>query len=186
MALKAMDLFEAYTQNQMPLDEGYIVSSFFKSDSSYSIYEIVSYSAVKDIYAAGNGITFQTNGKKVYVLVEPPTYPQKMIEPYCRPQDFLVPLRFSEANIITAKNQSRIMFNKEPQQAISAFTVVRPEGMNFAFLFYSRPDVFQSMELFFSKTLHQEAGINQIDAAKAAKAIAELCSKTLTWPKDEE
>ena len=36
MTLKAMDLFEAYTQNQMPLDEGYIVSSFFKSDSSYT------------------------------------------------------------------------------------------------------------------------------------------------------
>ncbi len=186
MSLKAMDLFEAYTQNKMPLDEGYIVSSFFKPESTYSIYEVVSYSAVKDIYAAGNGITFQTNGKKMYVLVEPPSYPQKMIEPYCRPQDFLVPLRFSEANLITAKNQSRIYFNKEPQQAISAFTIVRPEGMNFAFLFYSRPDVFQSMELFFSKTLSQEAGITQVDAAKAAKAIAELCSKTLTWPKDQE
>ncbi len=186
MALKAMDLFEAYSQNKMPLDEGYIVSSFFKAESTYSIYEIVSYSAVKDIYTAGNGITFQTNGKKMHVLVEPPTYPQKMIEPYCRPQDFLVPLRFNESNIITAKNQSRIMFNKEPQQAISAFTIVRPEGMNFAFLFYSRPDVFQSMELFFSKTLHQEAGITQVDAAKAAKAIAELCANTLTWPKDRE
>jgi len=41
------------------------------------------------------------------------------------------------------------------------------------------------MELFFSKTLSKEAGIAQADAAKAAKAIAELCSKTLTWPKDE-
>ncbi len=185
MALKAMDLFEAYMQNQLPMDEGYIVSSFFKPESTYSIYEIVSYSAVKDIYAAGNGITFQTNGKKMYVLVEPANYSQKAIEPYCRSQEFLVPFRFSEVEIITAKNQSKIMFNKEAQQAISAFTVLKPEGINFAFLFYSREDVFQSMELFFSKTLNQEAGVSQLDAQKAAQHIAQLCSRNLTWPKDQ-
>jgi hypothetical protein len=186
MALKAMDLFEAYQQNKLPMDEGYIISSFFKQETSYSIYEIVSYSAVKDFYASGNSITFQTNGKKLYILVEPSSYPYKTIEPYCRSQDHLVPLRFSEANIYTAKNQSKIIYNKEPQQAISAFTVLRPEGINFAFLFYSLPDVFGSMEMFFSKTLHQEAGVPQTDAARVAKQIAELCSQTLTWPKDNE
>lgn len=185
MAVKAMDLFEAYEHNKLPMDEGYIVSSFFKPDTSYSIYEVISYSAIKDIYATGNGITFQTNGKKIFILVEPPTYPQKSMEPYCRAQDFLVPLRFSEANIITAKNQSKVMFSKEPQQAMSAFTVVKPEGMDFAFLFYSLPDVFASMEKFFSKTLNREAGVSQNDAVKAAKEISELCEKSLTWPKDD-
>jgi hypothetical protein len=53
MSLKAMDLFEAYVQNKLPMDEGYIVTSYFKPESTYSIYEIVSYSAVKDIYASG-------------------------------------------------------------------------------------------------------------------------------------
>ena len=48
--LKAIDLFEAYAQNKLPMDEGYIVSSFFKEDSAYSVYEIISYSTVKDIY----------------------------------------------------------------------------------------------------------------------------------------
>lgn len=186
MAIKAMDLFEAYTQNKLPMDEGYIISSFFKADSTYSIYEVVSYSAIKDIYLSGNGLTFQTNGKKLFVLVEPMSFSHKAIEPYCRSQDYQIPLRFNEANIITAKNQSKIMFNKEPQQAISAFTVVRPEGVNFAFLFYSLPDVFQSMEKFFAKTLNQEAGIPQADAVKAAKTLGELCAKTLTWPKDRE
>jgi hypothetical protein len=185
MALKAMDLFEAYQQNKLPMDEGYIISSFFKQDSAYSIYEVISYSTVKDFYASGNSITFQTNGKKIYVLVEPSNYVNKTIEPYCRSKDDQIPLRFSEANIITAKNQSKIIFNKEPMQAISAFTVLRPEGMNFAFLFYTLPDVFESMEKFFAKTLHQEAGVTQVDAVKAAKVIGELCSKTLTWPKSE-
>lgn len=185
MPLKAMDLFEAYTQNKLPMDEGYIVSSFFKEDSAYSIYEVVSYSAVKDCYVSGDSITLQTNGKKLYVLVEPATYAHRMIEPYCRTKEDQIQLRFSEANILTTKSQARIIYNKEPQQAISAFTVLRPTGMNFAFLFYSLPDVFNSMELFFSKTLNQEAGIAQLDAKKAAKEIAELCSRTLTWPKDE-
>ena len=184
MALKAMDLFEAYSQNKLPMDEGYIVSSFFKRESAYCIYEIVSYSTVKDFYTSTDSITFQTNGKKIYVLVEPSNYTHKTIEPYCRSQDYQIPLRFSEATIITAKNQTKIMFNKEPQQAISAFTVLKPEGINFAFLFYSRPDVFESIEMFFAKTLNKEAGVPQADAVKAAKEIGALCSKTLTWPKD--
>jgi hypothetical protein len=184
MAIKAMDLFEAYTQNKLPMDEGYIVSSFFRQDSAYSIYEIVSYSAVKDFYASGNSITFQTNGKKLYILVEPSNYNYKTVEPYCRSKEDQIPFRFSEANIITAKNQSKIMYNKEAMQAISAFTILKPEGMNFAFLFYAMPDVFASMEKFFAKTFNQEAGLPQADSTKAAKQIAELCSKTLTWPKD--
>lgn len=185
MSVKAMDLFEAYQQSKLPLDEGYIVSSFFKSTSAYSIYEIISYSAVKDFYASANSITLQTNGKKIYLMVEPSTFTHKTIEPYCRSQEFQIPLRFNEANIVTAKNQSRIIYSKEPQQAISAFTVLKPEGIDFAFLFYSRPDVFQSMELFFSKTLHKEAGVPQADAKKVAVDLAEMCARTLTWPKDE-
>ena len=61
--IKAMDLFEAYAKQKLPMDQGYIVSSFFKEDSAYSIYEIVSYATLKDIYLTGNGLTFQTNGK---------------------------------------------------------------------------------------------------------------------------
>lgn len=186
MALKAMDLFEAYQQNKLPLDEGYIVTSYFKPDSTYSIYEIVSYSAVKDIFVAGNGITFQTNGKKLFILVEPSNYNNKGIEPYCRAEGFQIPLRFSEANIIKTKNQAKIIFNKEVQQAISAFTILKPEGINFAFVFFSQPGVFDSIELFFSQTLSKEAGIPQLDAKKAAKEIAALAADKLTWPKDKE
>jgi len=186
MAIKAMDLFEAYSQNKLPLDEGYIVSSFFKNDSAYSIYEVVSYSAVKDFYASGDSITFQTNGKKIYILIEPATYAHRSTEPYCRTKEDQIPLRFSEAIVLTTKSQARIIYNKEPMQAISAFTVFKPTGMNFAFLFYTMPDVFESMNKFFAKTFSQEAGISQIDSVKAAKAISDLCAQTLTWPKDRE
>jgi len=178
---KAMDLFEAYEQHQLPLDEGYIVSSFFKDDSAYSVYEILSYSTVKDIYLSQEGLNFQTNGKKLHLLVEPANYPHKSIEPVFREKDYQVPLRFKEANIITCKNMSHVMFNKKPTESLSSFTVIRPTGINFAFVFYARDDVFASMELFFEKTLNQEAGLPLNDSKKIAKTFAELCSKTLTW-----
>ncbi len=179
--MKAMDLFEAYAQSKLPMDEGYIVSSFFKEDSSYSIYEVVSYSAVKDIYSTSDSLTFQTNGKKIFILVEPPSYHQKTVEPYCRTKEYMVPFRFSEAHNVTAKNQMNIYYSKEPQEAISAFTVFKPEGINFAFLFYVREDIADSLEIFFAKTLNQEAGVPQIDANRTAKKLAELCVEKLAW-----
>ena len=178
---KAMDLFEAYSQNQLPLDEGYIVSYFFKDDSSYSVYEIVSYSTVKDIYLSQDSLNFQTNGKKLYLLVEPANYPYKSMEPVFRERDYQVPLRFKEANIITCKNLSRVIFNKEATESLSSFTVIRPTGINFSFIFYVRPDVFASIELFFEKTLNQEAQIPLFDSKNIAKTFAQLCSRTLVW-----
>jgi len=178
---KAMDLFEAYEQHQLPLDEGYIVSSFFKDDSSYSIYEVVSYSTVKDIYIAGNGLNFQTNGKKLYLLVEPANYPYKSIEPVFREMNYQVPLRFKEANVITCKNLSHVIFNKKPTESLSSFTVIRPTGINFSFIFYARDDVFASIELFFEKTLNQEARLPLDDSKKIAKTFATTCEKTLIW-----
>ncbi len=184
--VRAMDLFEAYAQNKLPMDEGYIVSSFFKEESSYSVYEVISYSAVKDLYMTSDGLTFQTNGKKLFLMVEPANFIHKSTEPVFREKSFQVPLRFKEANIVTAKNQSKIIYSKEVQEAISAFTVVKPVGINFAFLFYKLPDTFKSMELFFEKTLNQEAVVPVADAKKVAKEFAALCSEKLVWPKDKK
>ena len=176
--LKAIDLFEAYAQNKLPMDEGYIVSSFFKEDSAYSVYEIISYSTVKDIYMTGDGLTFQTNGKKLFLLVEPPNFPHKAVEPVFRDKNFQVPLRFKESNIYTAKNQSTIIYSNAPQKAISTL------GINFAFLFYPLPNTFKLIERFFEKTLNQEAVIPVDDAKKVAKDFAALCEKVLTWSKE--
>ncbi len=184
--LVAMDLFEAYSKKQLPMDKGFIVSSFFKEDSFYSIYEIISYSTVKDIYLAGNGLVFQTNGKKMFLMVEPSDYPHKSVEPVFRDRAYQVPLRFKTSNIITAKNQSNIIFSKEPQDAISAFTVVKPSGMDSAFLFYESPNLFDAIETFFQKTLNREAKVPLADSKKIAATFAGLCKETLTWQDDNE
>jgi hypothetical protein len=181
MAVKAMDLFDAYRQDQLPKDEGYVISSFFNSSSAYSIYEIVSYSGVKSIYLTDTGLTFQTNGKKIHILIEPASYPNKAIEPYVRSNTEQIPLRFSELEQITAKNQSKIMIAKEPIVSFSSFTILKPSGVNFALVFYNRPDLFATLQQFFEKTFNREAGIPQADAKKGAKRVVEILETTMNF-----
>ena len=71
MAEKALDLFKAYAQNKLPKEGGYVVSTFFDTNSVYSIYETVAYNGVKSIYLTEDGLTFQTDGCQVYTLIEP-------------------------------------------------------------------------------------------------------------------
>ncbi|GHU80757.1 hypothetical protein FACS189468_1420 [Spirochaetia bacterium] len=177
MAEKALDLFEAYAENKLPKEEGYIVSSFFNGHTAYSIYEIVSYSGVKSISVTDEGLTFQTNGQKVHILVEPASYPSKGTEPYLRSNTEQIPLRFSDLDEFTAKNQSKIYYSRQPQLSFSSFTILKPLGLNFALVFYNRPDLYQTLQLFFERTLNREAGIPQADSKKAALKIAE-CVKT--------
>jgi hypothetical protein len=173
MPVKAMDLFDAYAKNALPKDHGYIVTSFFSSNSVYSRYEIVSYANVKSIYPSEDGLTFQTDGKKLYILVEPANYPNKGMEPYVRSTAEKIPLRFSELDSHVCKNQTRIYWSKDSVMSYGAFTVARPEGINFSFCFYQLPDVIQSLQLFFEKTFNKEASVPLADSKKVAAAFAE-------------
>jgi hypothetical protein len=179
MALKAMDLFEAYAQDKLPKDQGYVVSSFFSENSAYSIYEVVSYSGVKSIYLTDTGLTFQTNGKKLHILIEPASYPNKAMEPYVRNNNEQIPKRFNELETLVAKNESRIMISKAPIDSFSSFTILRPTGINFALVFYNLPDLYDSLNMFFEKTFNKEAGIPQSDAKKGAKKVSEVVQKTM-------
>lgn len=177
MPVKALDLFQAFQENTLPRDGGYIVSSFFDAHSTYSRYEIVSYSGVKNIFLAEDGLTFQSDGKKIYILVEPPSYPKKFIEPYVRDRGELIPHRFSELIIQTAHNQTKVMFSKEPVPSYSAFTILKPTSVNFALVFFPAPDLEQTMTIFFAKTLNREAGVPQNDSEPISKAITANLSK---------
>jgi hypothetical protein len=186
MAVKAMDLFEAYSQDKLPKDQGYIVSSFFSENSAYAIYEIVSYSGVKTIYLTETGLTFQTNGKKMHILAEPASYPNKAVEPYVRTADEQIPLRFNELEAITAKNQTKIFLSKKPIMSFSSFTILKPSGINFSIVFYQLPDIFASLEKFFEQTFNKEVGIPQADARKAAKRASEIMSATMDFKGEYE
>ncbi len=185
MDVKAMDLYEAYKQNMLPKDEGYVISGFFMSDTPYTILEIISYSEVKNFYSSGDSITFQSNGKKIYILVEPTTYTMKAQEPYVRPSKFQIPLRFHDLEIYTCRNQYKIMYSKEPQMVMTSFTILKPSGLNFSFIVFAKPGIQDTLSSLLQKTFNQNANIPLADSKKVSDTLADKVVKELSWPNKE-
>jgi RNA polymerase subunit RPABC4/transcription elongation factor Spt4 len=171
------NLFEAYSHGKLPFANGYIVSSFFSETSYYSIYEIVSYAGVKEIFNTDTGLQFVTGGKKLFVLAEPDTYHLKSLEPVSRADGERIPKRFSELEIITSKNMTNIMISKEPNESFGSFTILRPTGVNFAVVFYNRPDVYESLVDFFIESLNRQVKVPEHDAKIAAQEITKILKR---------
>ncbi|MGA2764085.1 MAG: hypothetical protein ABSG17_12030 [Spirochaetia bacterium] len=180
---KALDLFKAYAESKLPSDGGYVVSSFLDERSAYSRYEVVAYSGVKSIVLTEEGLTFQTDGNKLFILAEPPGYAQKHLEPFRRAAKDQIPHRFSEVDILTTKSQIKVMVSKNPMMTYGSFTIVKPSGENVAFLFYNLPDVFSSIAKFFAAALNKEAKVPKIEADKAAQLVVEGLKKFTIWAK---
>lgn len=181
MATKALDLFQAYAQEKLPRDGGYIVSSFFDPNSTYSRYEVVAFNSVKGIALIDEGLQFQADGNKLFVLVEPPSYPRKHEEPVNRNRAEAIPHRFSELEIFTAKNETKVMVSKAPVMTYSSFTILRPTAMDFAFVFYMLPEVIETLQSFFMQTLNKEAAVPESDAKHAAEYVIAGLKKFTVW-----
>jgi hypothetical protein len=179
--LKVLSLFDAFASDRLPKDQGYIVSSFINGNTGYSIYEVISYSGVKAIYPDGTGLTFQSQGKKLHVLIEPPSYPHKSIEPYLRDKAEQIPLRFKEVSKIISKNQSTLYWAKKPIESLSSFTIARPAGYNVSFVFYNRQDLYTTLSKFFEQSFTNDAGLPMTDARKGAEEITAVVKKTMNF-----
>ncbi|MBQ1983615.1 MAG: hypothetical protein II232_03185, partial [Spirochaetaceae bacterium] len=182
MALRAMELYEAYEKNMLPKDEGYVVSAFYLPDSPYSILEVISYSEVKNFFASNDSLTFQSNGKKIYILVEPSSYNHKSQEPYVRPSKYQIPLRFNDLNIYTCKNQYKVMYNKEPQMMMTSFTVLKPTGHNFSLIVFQQDDIQKTLAKLFQSALHNESNVPLNDSKVISEDLAEMIVTKLCWP----
>ena len=176
-----MDLFDAYAQEKLPRDHGYIISSFFSANSAYSIYKIVSYSGVKEIRLSETGLEFQTSGKTLYILVEPASYPRKYEEPVSRKEEERIPKRFNELEKITDRKQNSIYVAKEPIETFGTFTVLKPTDDNFARVLYSQPDVYETLQGLFERSFNQEAGVPQADAKTAAGFVSKTVEQTMSF-----
>jgi len=165
------ELFGAYNKSELPTDGGYIVSAFFDESSTYTKYEVTSYNNVKDIFAGEDGITFQADGRKIFVLVEPANYSKKHVEPTYRDTLQKIPYRFKELDVFTSKRQDQIMVGKEPIVTYTSFTVLKTKGNNFSYIFYATDDLLPAIRDFFMKSLWQDARVPRADAEKAAKII---------------
>ena len=177
--IKYRNLFDAFAQGKLPFAQGYIVSSFFHEATAYSIYEVVSYSGVKEIFPSETGLQFVAGGKKLHILVEHDTYARKYEEPVSRAQGESIPKRFTELETIIAKNQTRIMVAKEPIELTGSFTVLRPSSLNFAVVFYQLPEIYATLASFFEDSLNRQRKVPQSDAKKAALLIAATVGKTM-------
>jgi hypothetical protein len=176
-----MELFDAFAKDMLPKDQAYIVSSFINGNTGYSIYEVICYSGVKAIYPEGSGLTFQSSGKKMHILIEPASYPKKAIEPYLRDKTDMIPLRFRELTLHTTKNLSKIYMAKRPIESLSSFTVARPVGINISFVFYRGAEIYPTLAKFFEHTFNKDARVPQSDARKAAKETVEVVEQLMAF-----
>jgi len=168
---KILDLFEAYETGQLPNEGGYIISNFFNTNSSYSRFEMISYGNVKDIYRNDEGITFQADGLKMFVLVEPPSYSNKHIEPCYRDDAHKIPYRFKEVETYTTKRQAKIMVGKEPIETYTSFTIMNETGVNQSFIVHKSEGIVQSLINYFNQVMWKNVNIGRSDSQKAADMI---------------
>ena len=173
------ELFGAYNNSELPTEGGYIVSSFFDETSTYTKYEITSYNNVKDIFVNEEGITFQADGKKIFILIEPSDYAKKHEEPTYRDNFHKIPYRFKEVDLITSARQDRIMVGREPVISYGSFTILKSKGNNFSYIFFDTSDLLKAMESFFMKSLREDARVPRADAQKAAELITDKMKMVL-------
>jgi hypothetical protein len=168
------ELFNAYRENELPIEGGYIVCSFFDPRSTYSRYEVTSYNNAKNIRNSGDGLTFLADGRKIFMLVEPMSYPEKHVEPASRDEFHRVPYRFREVMTFTTKRQDRIMVGKTPVVSRGTFTILKPQGNDFSYIFYGTEGVQYAIQDLFFKSLWQDANVPRSDAEKAARSILKI------------
>lgn len=173
------DLFEAYLSNDLPTAGGLIITSMFDAEITYTKYEVTSYNNVKDFYRNEDGIVFQADGYKQFVLVEPASYNKKHVEPAMRDTGYSIPYRFKEVDTFVTRRQDKVIMGKEPVITYGSFTILQPKGENFAYIVYKDDDILNTVEAFFGKSLWQDARVPKIDAEKIAKGIAATVGRIL-------
>jgi len=179
--VKAVDLFQAFSEGKLQLEGGYIVTSFFQDNSTYAKYEIVAYSNAQSLFLSDEGLIFRTDGNKLFALAEPADYERKDLEPFSRDGQRQIPHGFSEVEQFTARNGTRIMFSRQPVVAYASFTIFRPSRLNSSILFYNLPDALDSIAAYFVKILTANANVPAGDAATAAQRIIAGLKRFPIW-----
>ncbi|MBN2625273.1 MAG: transposase [Spirochaetales bacterium] len=168
------DLFEAYSEGALPQEGGYIVSVFFDDNSNYTRFEAISYGNVKDIYQTEEGMTFQADGRKLYVLYEPVSFIHKGTDPCYRRDSFRIPYRFKELERYVTKRQDRIYIAKEPVETYTSFTVLNEMGDNESYVVYQSDDAGEMIGNFVYMTLWKNMRIAKGDAEKAKEILMKV------------
>lgn len=176
---KIMDLFEAYTGGELPRDGGFIITELLDDSSRYARYEVISYGNVKDIYVIDEGIMFQADGRKLFLLFEPLNYSAKHVEPAYRDESHRIPYRYKELEIYTTKRQEKLMIAKEPVETYTSFTIANETGLNTSYVVYKEESTARTILGFFEQSLWKTLNISRTDAKKACEIIEEPVNKVM-------
>lgn len=171
MATKALELFSAYRSGRVPPGGGYLVSSCMVDGSAYVRYEIVAYRRARNLLLSRAGLTFNSDGSRIFVLVEADAYPDRTVEPWRRDARHRIPHCFSELTIVATRSHSRVMVSRDPVTVAAEFTIPCPAEIDFAFLFMPRRDAPATIEAFMAATLQEECLIPERPARRAAGLI---------------
>lgn len=175
------NLFEAYSQNALPQNTGFIITHNVDDRSLYSKFEIISYGNVKDIYQSEDGITFQADGRKLYIMFEPVSFTGKQTEPCYRTDKYKIPYRFKELEIITSKRQDKIMIGKEPVESYTSFTILNPSSLNVSFIISGedRHEIGKKILTAIHEMLWKSTKISQKDADEAIEVLAKVLPQVM-------
>lgn len=173
------ELFTAYQNGTLPKEHGYIVSVFYHNTSTYTRYELISFNNVKDIYLTDEGLVFQAEGRKLYVLVEPAGYPNGHTEPAYRTDSERIPYRKKELVDYVTRRQDHVYIGKEPVETYTSFTVLKSVGHDVSYVFFPHDNLQESILEFFRVSLWKQARVPQGDARKVKEVIAEVFQKII-------
>lgn len=176
---KILDLFDAYLGSELPRDGGFIITELLEDSSRYARYEVISYGNVKDIYQIEDGILFQADGRKLFILFEPLNYSAKHVEPAYRDDAHRIPYRNKELDIFTTKRQEKVMIAKEPVETYSSFTIANETGLNTSYVVYKDESTIRTILGFFEQSLWKTLSNSRTDAKAACEIIAAPLAKTM-------
>lgn len=176
---KIMDLFEAFSEGDLPRDGGFIISEFLDDSSRYARYEVISYGNVKDIYQTEDGILFQADGRKLYVLFEPLNYSAKHVEPTYRDDKHRIPYRVKDVTVFATKRQEKVMIGNDPVETYSSFTVANETGLTTSYIVWKEESTERTILGFFEQSLWKTLTVPRSDAKKAVKIIAEVLPRVM-------
>ncbi|OQX29228.1 MAG: hypothetical protein B0D92_04830 [Spirochaeta sp. LUC14_002_19_P3] len=168
---KIVELFEAYKKDELPRERGFVITEHLNDSTRYARYEIISYANVKDIYPSKEGITFQSDGKKLYMLFEPLNYNAKHLEPIYRDEYHQIPLRFNELEVCSTTRQEKIMIAKLPIMTYTSFTVANPSGLNTSYIVHSDESSDRTILGFFEQSFWKTLSTSRRDAKAACEVL---------------
>lgn len=171
------ELFTAYQNGTLPKEHGYIVSVFYHNSTTYTRYELISFKNVKDIYMSEEGLVFQAEGQKIYVLVEPTGYPNSFTEPAYRSDSERIPYRKKELIDFVTRRQDHVYIGREPVVSYTSFTVLKSIGQDVSYVFYPQENVKEAILEFFRVSLWKQARVPQNEARKLKETIGEVLDK---------